>query len=214
MGQGQGRRVFIHVAFICSVLGFTAHRANAQAFNVAPVFTAAQQSEPTNPAESRTVGWGVKSGVQWPSFDDMSNGFDNIGGMAGVFIDYSHRGPVGVIGEVLFVNNPTSDEPGTPVGSMHFLEVPVMVRLRQKLSESNHVAVYGVAGPAFNFKLSGDDAFESQTVDLMLGGGLEVNGIYIEARIKRGSRDRVLGGVTSSYTQQTFAILVAFRVRP
>jgi len=214
MGQSVGRRVFIHVAFVFSVIAFTASRANAQSFNAAPVFTATQQSQPNNPAESLTIGWGVKSGVQWPSFDDLSNGFDNIGGMAGVFIDFNNRGPVGIIGEVLFVNNPTSAEPGAPIGSMHFLEVPVMVRLRQRLSENNHIAVYGVAGPAFNFKLSGDDAFQSQTFDLVLGGGLELNGIYFEGRIKRGSRDRVLGGVTSSYTQQTFAILVAFRVRP
>jgi hypothetical protein len=204
----------MHVAFICSVLPFTAGRANAQSFNAAPAVTAAQQSQPNNPAESRTIGWGVKSGVQWPSFDDLSNGFDNIGGMAGVFIDFNNRGPVGVVGEVLFVNNPISAEPGAPVGSMHFLEVPVMVRLRQRLSERNTIAVYGVAGPAFNFKLSGDDAFQSQTFDFVLGGGFEVNGIYLEGRIKRGSRERVLAGVTSSYTQQTFAILVGFRIRP
>ncbi len=115
---------------------------------------------------------------------------------------------------MLFVNNPQSQEPGAPVGSMHFLEVPVMVRLRQPLNSSNRLAIYGIAGPAFNLKVSGDDAFQNQTVDFMFGGGFEVKDILLEARFKRGSRDSELAGVTSSFTQQTFAILVGFRMRP
>jgi hypothetical protein len=215
MGHFSGRLVFVHVALAFLIIAFTTTRANAQSFTVAPALSSAQQNpQPRNPSESLTLGWGIKSGVQWPSSDDVSNGLDHIGGALGVFIDFNQHGKIGVDGDILFVNDPQSDEPGAPVGSLHLLEIPLLVRLRQQIVPSNRVAVFAVAGPAFNLKISGDDEFPSQSVDFAFGGGLEINDILIEARFKRGSRDKVIVGVTSSFTQQTFAILLGFRLRP
>ena len=206
----RSRSVFITVLFAISIHCFTPASAAAQGAGQPP----AQPPQPRNPRESLTIGWGLKSGVQWPSADDIGNGLDHIGGMIGVFIDFNHRGTFGLIGDILFVNNPQSQEPGAAVGSMHLLEIPVMLRVRQPLSASQQYAVYGVVGPAFNLKVSGDDQFDSQTLDVAFGGGLEVKDIQFEARFKRGSRDKVVSGVTSSFTQQTFSILVGFRLKP
>jgi hypothetical protein len=212
MIHSSSRSVFIPVLFAISIHCFTPVSASAQGSGAGQ--PAVQQPQPRIPGESPTIGWGIKSGVQWPSVDDVSNGLDHIGGMIGAFIDFNQRGTFGLTGDILFVNNPQSQEPGAAAGSMHLLEIPVMLRVRQRLSANNRFAVFGVLGPAFNLKVSGDDQFESQTVDLAFGGGLEVKDILFEARFKRGSRDKVLSGVTSSFTQQTFAITVGFRLKP
>jgi hypothetical protein len=211
MTYSVSRSVFVPAALAISILSVMPSNAGGQTTNTAQN---PPQPQPRIPGESPSFGWGVKSGVQWPSADDVGNGLDHIGGMIGVFIDFNQRGRVGLTGDVLFVNNPQSQEPGAPIGSMHFLEVPVMVRLRQRLAANNRYAVFGVLGPAFNLKVSGEDDFESQTVDFAFGGGLEVRDILFEARFKRGSRDKVVAGATGSFTQQTFAITVGFRMKP
>jgi hypothetical protein len=215
MSHSVSRSVFIPAVLAISILTFTADNSNAQIFTAAAENSAqAEQPQPRIPTESLTIGWGIKSGAQWPDVDDVSNGLDHIGGTIGFFIDFNQRGPVGVTGDVLFANSPQLDEPGVPSGTLHILEVPVLLRLRKGIASNNLYGVYGIVGPAFNLKVSGSDDFANQTVDLMFGGGLEVKDILFEARLKRGSRDRVLAGVTSSFTQQTFAILVGFRMRP
>lgn len=153
------------------------------------------------------VGFGLKSGVQWPTGE---GGTDHLGSDIGIFVDFNKHPNIGVIGDVMFVMTPESDEPGAPSGRFDYLQLPLMVRLRQG---NGTFGVYGIAGPAFNLKVSGSDAFESQTVDVVFGGGVEIKNAMIEARLSRGSRDFVVGSVTSSVTQKTFAVLVAFRLR-
>jgi hypothetical protein len=215
MGHSVCRSVFFPAVLAIAILTFIPDNSSAQTFTAAAESSVqARQPEPRNPNESLTIGWGLKSGVQWPSFDAVNDGLDHIGGMIGVFVDLNQHRPLGVTGDVLFVNSPESVEPGAPRGTLHILEIPALLRLRQGLSANNRFAVYGIVGPAFGLKLSGGDDFEDQTIDLIFGGGIEIKGATIEARIKRGSRDRVLAGVSDSYTQQTFAILVGFRMRP
>jgi hypothetical protein len=215
MSRLVSRSVFIPAVLAISILSFAPDNSSAQTFGPAAVAqTPAQPPQPRIPGESPTIGWGIKSGLQWPSVDEVGTGLDHIGGMIGAFIDFNQRGVFGVAGDILFVNNPQSQEPGAPVGSLRLLEIPVMARLRQRIAPNNRVAVYGVAGPAFNLKLSGGDQFDSTTVDFAFGGGLEVKDVFFEARFKRGSRDKVVDGVTSSFTQQTFAIAVGFWMKP
>ena len=165
----------------------------------------AQVSTQNAPAE---IGVGLKSGVQWPTSD---GGADHLESSIGVFVDYNGRGHIGVTGDVLFVMTPESDEPGAPRGKFDYFQLPVMVRVHQG---NGTFGVYGIAGPAFNVKISGSDEFQDETVDFVAGGGVEIKNAMIEARISRGSRDCVISGITSSFTQQTFALLVAFRLRP
>jgi hypothetical protein len=160
------------------------------------------------PQASSPVGMGLKSGVQWPTAD---GGADQLGSNIGLFVDYNGKGSVGVIGDVLFVMTPQSNVAGVPSGRLHYFHLPAMLRVR---GGGESFGAYGVVGPAFNFKVAGNDGFQDHTVDVVFGGGVEIKNAMVEARISRGSRDRVLSGVTSSYTQQTFALLVAFRLAP
>jgi hypothetical protein len=214
MSHWFSRSVFTLVLVIAT-LTFFPDNSRAQTFNATADYSAqAGHPEPRVPGESPGLGWGVKSGAQWSSFDEVSDGLNHVGGMLGIFIDFNQRGAVGVTGDLLFTNSPQVDESGVPAGTLHVLEAPVMLRLRRQLSANDRYAVFGIVGPAFGLKLSGGDDFEGQVVDLAYGGGLEVKDILIEARFRRGSRDRVIAGVSSSYTQQAFAILVGFRMRP
>ena len=154
-----------------------------------------------------TVGFGLKSGAQWPTGD---GGTDHLGSDIGIFLDFNKHPNIGVTGDVLFVMTPESDEPGAPSGRLDYFQLPLMLRLRQG---NGTFGVYGVAGPAFNLKVSGSDDFESQTVDFVFGGGVEIKNGMIEARLSRGSRDFVVGSATSSVTQKTIAVLVAFRLK-
>lgn len=154
-----------------------------------------------------SIGVGLKSGVQFP----IAEGSDNpVGSAIGVFVDYNSGGHIGVVGDVLFVMTPESHAPGTPSGRFDYFQVPVMARVRGGV---DGFGAYGIAGPAFNLKLSGDDAYESQTVDFVFGGGVEIKNAMIEARLARGNRDFTFGSVTTSVTQKTFQLLVAFRLR-
>ncbi|MGH9385318.1 MAG: outer membrane beta-barrel protein [Vicinamibacterales bacterium] len=175
---------------------------------VAVVLVAAGVVHANAQSQPSEFGVGLKSGVQWPT---SNAGSDQLGSNIGLFFDYNGKGHVSVIGDVLFVMLPQSDEPGAPSGRHHYFQLPVMLRLRQG---NGFLGVYGIVGPAFNFRVSGSDDFQDRAVDLVYGGGVEIKNAMIEARLSRGSRDRVVAGATSSHTQQTFQLLAAFRLMP
>src|SRR5262245_52156541 len=88
------------------------------AMTAASVVQASAQTQPSG------LGTGLKSGVQFPT---SGGGADQLGSNIGVFLDYNGKRPVSVIGDLLFVMTPQSNEPGAPIGRYHYFHVPVML---------------------------------------------------------------------------------------
>ena len=140
-------------------------------------------------------GVGIKVG---PTFDEFSGDvldFDNRTGIhAGLFIGGSRDKVVGLQTEFNWLRKNTATEAGQEI-RIDYLQVPVLLRLNAGSSSANGAAVYGIVGPAFDFKIADevegftlDDGIEGTDVSLAFGGGFEVAHIIIEGRYEKGLR--------------------------
>ena len=167
------------------------------------------------------IGFGIKAGPLFSNLnsDVITSPLDTrTGWIGGVFIGGNRPGILGVGVDVLFARKKV----GTPTGdvTLDYLEVPVLLRVNAGTRSLNGVNVYGVVGPAFDFRLKGELNFEEspeaqmQEIDLGLtaGAGVEITRFVIEGRYTKGFRN--LGKdltQNEKITTQSFAVMFGVR---
>jgi opacity protein-like surface antigen len=166
-------------------------------------------------------GVGIKVG---PTFDEFSGdvlNFDNRTGIhAGLFIGGSRDKVVGLQTEFNWLRKNTATEAGQEI-RIDYLQVPVLFRVNAGSGSANGAALYGVVGPAFDFKIGDevegftlDDGIEGTDVSLAFGGGFEVAHIIIEGRYEKGFRriNKTFSGL-DEIKKQSFALLFGVRFK-
>jgi hypothetical protein len=166
-------------------------------------------------------GVGIKVGPTFDEFSDEVLDFDNRTGIhAGLFIGGSRDKVLGFQTEFNWLRKNTATEAGQEI-RIDYLQIPVLLRLNAGSSSANGPALYGIVGPAFDFKIADDvegftldDGFEGTDVSLAFGGGFEVARIIIEGRYEKGFRriNKTFSSV-AEIKKQSFTILFGVRFK-
>ncbi len=172
-------------------------------------------------SEHEGLGFGIKAGPLFSSIDSniVTSPLDTrTGWIGGFFIGGNRPGVLGVQADVLYARKKV----GTPTGDVTFdyLEVPVLLRVNAGGANLGGVNVYGVVGPAFDFRLKGKLNFDQspgaqmQEIDVGVsaGAGVEISRFIIEGRYTKGLRN--LGKdltQNEKITTQSFGVMVGVR---
>ena len=169
-------------------------------------------------AKAQGVGVGVKGGYLYSSFDfeNLSDVLDSSNGwMAGLFFGGNRPGRVGVMGEINLQAKRGEAEMGS--ATIYYAQVPVLLRINGGSRSTSGVSGYGIIGPAIDLKIGEDlgnldiDDIESGDVSLVVGAGVEITRLIIEARGTWGLRNIVKGAEGADVKTRTFAILLGVR---
>ncbi len=136
------------------------------------------------------IGIGVKGGFVYSglSFSDANDVFNNKAGwMAGVF--FGNKSPIGVLGELNFLQRRTTDFATGAKTELNYLDIPVLLKINIGSGSANGVSFFVAGGPAFDFKI-GDSIssvaqvqnYENFDFSLVASGGVEITRFIIEGR--------------------------------
>lgn len=172
-------------------------------------------------SEHDGIGVGIKAGPLFSNInsDVISSPLDTrTGWIGGLFFGGNRPGIVGVGADVLYARKKV----GTPAGDLTFdyLEVPVYLRVNAGTRSLNGFNVYGLVGPAFDFRLKGKLNFEDSPADQMqeidvgvtAGAGIEITRFIVEGRYTQGFRN--LGKdltQNDKITTKSFAVMFGVR---
>jgi hypothetical protein len=145
-------------------------------------------------ASSAAADSGIKFGPTFANFSSDALDFDNRTGLhGGLFFGGNRDGVIGLQGEINWIRKQA--ELGVRDIRIDYIQIPALLRLNVGSGSPNGFALYGIAGPAVEFKIADevegftlDDGFESADVSLVFGGGLEVARIIVEGRYTKGFR--------------------------
>ena len=152
-------------------------------------------------AAAQGAGVGLKGGFL---FSQIDVGGDNLGTeelldnkegwVAGIFFGGNRRGTVGIQGELLYGKKGAKIDQSDL--DIHFIEIPVLLRVNGGSRSLAGLNVYGIVGPAFDVRLTSevdgidiDDDIEGFDVGLVVGAGVEVSRLIFEGRYTRGLRN-------------------------
>jgi hypothetical protein len=182
---------------------------------------AAAPSQGSRSQNQQGFGFGIKGGFLFTSFSSAEQDFDNSNGTAiGIFFGGNRTGAIGVMGELLYARKTIGEDPFQT--KLHFLEIPILLRVNIGSSSVNGLSFYGLLGPVFDIKfkeaLEGvgdiDDNYESFDLGIIAGGGVEFLRFIAEARYNWGLRN-IQGGDLADFQEiktRTFMILFGFRI--
>lgn len=168
------------------------------------------------------VGVGAKIGPLFPSVssDNITNFKNRTGWMGGIWFGGNRAGTVGVQGEVMYAKKNVPDPLLGRDVDLHYLEIPILLRINVGSANRERVAGYIIAGPAFDVKLKAElngldiaDQYEGLDIGVIGGAGVELTRFLVEARYNWGLRN-VIGGnlaTTREIKTRTFAILFGVR---
>ena len=172
-------------------------------------------------ARAEGFGFGVKGGFLFNSFSQANN--TNLKGKTGnafgIFFGGNRGGNLGVMGELLYATKVSAS--GTQETKLHYLEIPILLRLNFGSPSRNGVSVYGLAGPVFDINLSASlngldvkSKYQSLDLGVIVGAGVEVTRLLIEGRYNWGLRNIQNGNLATfgDIKTKTFALLVGFRL--
>ena len=119
--------------------------------------------------------------------------------MLGGWFGGNRAGRVGFLGEVNYVTKGANERDFDGSLKVRYLEIPALLRVNIGSRTREGARFYGLAGPAFAFRLNatledpeGDldvtDDYESFDFGLLVGGGAEVRRIGVELRLNWGLR--------------------------
>ncbi len=173
-------------------------------------------------AAASAQGVGIKVGPTFANFSSDALDFKTRTGIhAGLFLGGNRDGVLGVQTEINWLRKNTETDPvGTQI-RVDYLQVPVLLRLNIGAESAGGVRVYGIAGPAVDFKIADeiegftlDDGFEGTDVSLVFGGGIEAARIIVEARYDKGLRriNKSFSDVVE-IKKQAFTILFGIRFK-
>jgi hypothetical protein len=157
------------------------------------IFASALMLGATVPAAAQGVGVGFKIG---PTFADFTSEALDIkhrtGWHGGIFIGGNRDGFVGWQTEINWVRRAGDTTLGEGF-HIDYLQVPILLRFNIGTNSKNGFAVYGIGGPAFEFKVADqingvtiDDAFEGTDVGVVVGAGVEITRLIFEGRYEWG----------------------------
>ena len=117
--------------------------------------------------------------------------------MAGGWFGGNRAGRVGFLGEVNYVTKGANERGFDGSLRIRYLEVPALVRVNIGSRTREGARFYGLAGPAFAFRLKATledpevdfdvtDDYEPFDIGILVGGGAEVRRIGVEVRINWG----------------------------
>jgi hypothetical protein len=136
----------------------------------------------------------------------------------GIFIGGNRDGVVGWQTEFNWLRRAGD----TPLGEgfhIDYLQVPILLRFNIGTNSKNGFAIYGIGGPAFEFKIADeingvtiDDAFEGTDVGFVVGAGMEITRLILEGRYEWGFLriNKAFADVEEIKTR-SFTILVGIR---
>ena len=164
------------------------------------------------------VGFGIKGGPIFSSFDAAQEDFGNNSGFqGGLFFGGNRRGVIGVQGELLYAKK------GAEAVDIYYLEIPILLRINIGSRSLNGVNVYGLGGPVADVQIKATDAdgdsvtdlFERADVGFLLGGGIEITRFLVEARYNWGlrnvTRDGLIDFGVAEIKNRSFAVLFGIR---
>jgi len=164
---------------------------------------------------------GLKGGFLYSTlkFEDTSDVFDsNNGWTVGIFFGSDKNKTIGVQGELNLLQKGGKSDIGDV--KLYYLQMPVLLRV----AAGDSVQVYGIVGPAFDFKI-GEDAEEFIIVDswsgidigFMAGAGLEFGKLVLEGRGTWGLKNIAASFLSpfegESVKSTTFALQIGFRFK-
>ena len=186
---------------------------------------------PMAPRQSSTGGVGIGALIGYVNTsatgdaNDTDFKFDSGSGwMAGIWFGGNRNGILGVMTEISYVVKkvqPVGGDPDEPTVELGYIEVPVLLRINIGQASASGFRVYGVVGPAFDFKVSDnrddfgfdDNAFESFDVGILAGGGVEVARLAFEVRGNWGLRNIVAKDITDGRSLKAFSLQVLGKIR-
>jgi len=170
--------------------------------------------------DAEGVGVGLKGGLLFSNLDFRANDdflANRTGLIGGLFVGGNRGGLLGVEADVFYARK------GSTVGAaeldIHMLEIPVLLRLNAGSRSLGGVAVYGLVGPAMDFRLKSEldgidivDATEGYDVNLVIGGGIEITRFLAEVRYNHGLRNISKNFAASDQIKtRSWALLVGVR---
>lgn len=171
------------------------------------------------PASAQGPGFGVKLGPTFSSFDAATGGYNNKTGLqGGVFFGGNLPGSVGIMGEVLYAKK--SAEQGGVTTDLHYLEIPILLRLNAGARNRSGVTAYAIGGPAIDINLKAAQGnldvksnYQSTDLGIIAGGGIEITRFILEARYNWGLRNvlKANNGPVTDLKTRSFAIMAGFR---
>lgn len=182
---------------------------------------AGQQASNGRAARAEGFGFGIKGGFLFNSFTQANNSNlkGKVGNAFGIFFGGNRGGNLGVMGELLYATKVSAT--GTQETKLHYLEIPILLRLNFGSPSRSGVSVYGLAGPVFDINLSASlngldvkSKYQSLDLGVIVGAGIEVTRILIEGRYNWGLRNIQNGnlGTFGDIKTKTFALLVGVRL--
>ena len=218
-------RGFVHLtmAAVCAV-AVSAQPARAQQpqaeFLTAGMVGQAPPPGGSSQARHEGVGIGAKIGPIWSSFSQANKSFKNNSGFeGGIFFGGNRPGTIGVMGEILYAKR-GQEQAGQTKIDLHYLEIPILVRINAGSQSLSGVSVYGLVGPVFDILLKGEQNgvnvkknYESLDLGVLVGAGVEITRFLIEGRYNIGVKNvlKSTGGASSDVKSRTFAVLVGVR---
>jgi hypothetical protein len=172
------------------------------------------------PALADGFGIGIKGGYVFSnlSFSNASNVFNGKSGFqAGLFL--GSKRPVGALLELNYLERRAVDVTTGATTTLHYLDVPVLLKINFGSSHTNGVSFFVDGGPAFDFKI-GDDIsslaqvqnYESFDFALIASAGVELTRFIIEGRGQWGLRNIAVNSFSAgNLHSRSFALLFGFR---
>lgn len=167
------------------------------------------------------IGVGLKGGLLFSSLDFGRNDDflqDRTGLIGGLFIGGNRGGLLGVEADIFYARK-GSTLPTNRDLDIHMLEIPVLLRVNAGSRSLGGVSLYGLAGPAMDFRLKSEfdgldivDSTEGYDVNLVFGGGIEITRFLAEVRYNHGLRN-----ISKNFSQSSeiktraWAVLIGVR---
>lgn len=176
---------------------FTTTRSARGVLTAAALLAVLIGARPASAQGHEGIGVGVKGGLLFSNLDFGANSdflTNKTGVIGGLFIGGNRGGVLGVEGDIFYARKGAKVS-GTDL-DIQMLEIPVLLRVNAGSSSLSGVSLYGLAGPAMDFRLKSEfggldivDFTQGYDVNLVLGGGIELTRFLAEVRYNRGLRN-------------------------
>lgn len=169
--------------------------------------------------EDEGIGVGVEGLLGFPSLrgTNVSTALDAKSSYGiGLWVGGNKNGRVGFTGEFIYLVKKI--EQGESEAKQKALQIPAVFHINFGSGSRNNVGGYGIVGPVFTLNVKDEltgglagDNFAGADIGILVGAGVEITRVGIEARGNWGLRNISDEGVTSDTKTFTFEILGKFR---
>lgn len=178
-------------------------------------------ASPVYAQNAEGIGVGVKGGLLFSSLDFGRNDDflqNRTGLIGGLFIGGNRGGLLGIEADIFYARK-GSRLPTNRDLDIHMLEIPVLLRLNAGSRSLGGVSLYGLAGPAMDFRLKSEfngldiiDFTEGYDVNLVFGGGVEITRFLAEVRYNHGLRNISKNfSASNEIKTRAWAVLIGLR---